>query len=176
MVMQEETTQPPRRIRAQDRYAQEVLTWLWGHKETECVENDGVYFYRHSLHTLIRRIRPSAQAGDVVNILREHGAIRSAGHGVWELCRPEVFQDELGRPVEADVVSYGHDPQFVILRRNVKELGDRVAKVEEDYTKLVTVVVTLAKKVDPHLVEGTPAQAVAAVQDLLDGKGADETD
>jgi len=141
-----------RKFRAQDRYAQEILTWLWENKDTDCEENEGTYFYRGSMHQLIRRLKPSAQAGDVVNIMREHGAISSPAHGLWELRRKEVFTDEEGNPIDVDVPSYGHDPQFVILRREIQDLGQRLIECENLVANLTTVVVTLARKVDPDAV------------------------
>jgi hypothetical protein len=170
MVSMAEGLEQPRKFRAQDRYAQEILTWLWDHPEA-CERNEDVVFYRGSLHQLVRKLRPSAQAGDVVNILREFGAVASAGHGLWELRRREAFNDDEGRPIDVDVPSYGHDPKYVVLQRNVNDLGQRVIDLESLVSNLTQVVVTLARKVDPTMVMDSPAEAV---RELLEGQGHDQ--
>jgi hypothetical protein len=149
MTNLEENAHPHRRMRAQDRYAQEVLTYLWENAEalgetgTVTVDADGVIFHG-SLHMFIKKIRDRAQAGDVVNILRESGAVRSVGHGLWELCREHVFEDEEGNPIVVDVVSYHGDRPQRINERNIIALSGRVDELEGRLNALQEIVMVLA--------------------------------
>src|SRR5579875_2101480 len=97
----------PRKLSAQDKYAQEVLDWLWMHQEDMLEETGGELYYRGSIHMLVKKVTPRAQAGDVTNILRTSGAISSAAHGIWRINRKSVFVDEYGLPVDV-AIEYGH--------------------------------------------------------------------
>jgi hypothetical protein len=138
--------QTQRRIRAQDRYAQGTIDYLWEHKEKLCEETSDGLFYRGSIHNLVKEIYQSAQAGDVVNILRKSGAVSSVSHGLWEIRRKTVLTDEEGNAIEFDVASYGHDSARTMQERNIRELGKRLEVLEANYEALTVIVVELAKE------------------------------
>jgi hypothetical protein len=144
-------TNVARQFKAQERYAQETLDYLWDNAEDICVANADGVFYQGSLHMLIGRIRPSAQRGDVVNILRESGSIANAGHALWELRRRQIFEDEEGNPVEFDAQTYGHDSKKTIDARNLQALNDRVSQLEDEVTALKAIVIGWAHEKELHV-------------------------
>jgi hypothetical protein len=132
--------------RAQDKYAQDFLTYMWENADTLLeVSEDGAY-YRGSPHMLCRKVLPKAQAGDVVNIMKESGALISIEHGLWQLLRKEVFFDDEGNPISFDAPSFGHDPKGKVIGRQIREVSERVDALEDKFNKLTEVVVGLAKR------------------------------
>lgn len=146
---------PERKIGAQERYAQGVLDHLWQNAVDLCqVTTDGTFF-RGSMHQLVRRFEPRAQAGDVVNILKESGAITSVAHGVWLLKQKSIFFDDEGKVIDPTrTVQYGHDSKERIIGQNFDDLNKRVLALEERVSTLTTVVVAA--------LEGTEALAQAS--------------
>lgn len=141
-----DVTRPPSQKKAQDRYAEDVLEYLWSHvgeleeSGSVTVDENGV-IYNGSLHMLIRRVRGSAQAGDVVNILKETGAVRSVSHGHWELCRRHVFEDDYGNPIEVRPVPGHGDRPIRVVQDQLRNLAGRVAKLEDTVEKLVAILI-----------------------------------
>lgn len=133
--------EPERKYRAQDRYAQEVLTYLWDHAADICEASEDGVFYRGSIHMLVRKSQPRAQAGDVVSILKSVGAIQQVQHGLWLLVRKEVFFDDNGRPVEMDQPTFGHDTKGDMQLKTMQDLGKRVSKLEDGYAALTAIIV-----------------------------------
>jgi hypothetical protein len=134
-----------RRYSAQDRYAQHVLDYLWDNAEDICVAGPEGVFYKGSLHMLVRQVRPSAQAGDVVNIMRSSGAVIQAGHGLWQLIRRAVFATENGEPVNFNQPLYGHEPLARIQDRNFAELNKRLSDVEGQLSQLQSLVLGIVR-------------------------------
>lgn len=147
----------PKRMTAQDRYAQDVIDWLWAHQELMNTNEEGVVFFRGSMHQLVKKVTPRAQAGDVVNILRESGAISQAAHGIWEICRKHVHTDDEGNPVEMGAVQFGHATKAQQFEGQIQELGKRVTSLEGRIEDLTTAVIELATEVK-NVVENTAAK------------------
>lgn len=149
----------PRKLSAQDRYAQELVDWLWAHDELLDTNEEGVVFFRGSIHQLVKKVTPRAQAGDVVNILRESGAISQIAHGIWEICRKHVHTDDAGNPVEMGVVQFGHATKAQQQEGQIQELGKRITALEEQVGSLTEAVVHLAGEVEAkNVVENTPSK------------------
>lgn len=144
--MDEQIIIPPRRFRAQDRYAQQTLDYLWEHVDELCEATPDGIFYQGSLHMLVGKINHAAQKGEVVNILRESGAIRHVGQSMWQLIRKEVFFDPQGNPVDFDAPTYGQDTQKRMTERNFQVLNQRVIALEDGMAKLTEVVVKLIQE------------------------------
>ena len=119
-----------RRFRAQERYAQDVVDYLWEEGHTELAP-EGQKYYRGSIHQLIRKVQPKAQAGDVVNVLRQSGAVVQAAYGVWEVTRERVFFEADGTPIEFTAPTYGHDTKDMVHTRQFQELNRRMEDLEK---------------------------------------------
>lgn len=126
-----------RTYRAQDKYAQQILDHLWKNAEELCDANAEGIFFRGSLHQLVRRVIPQAQAGDVVQILTSSGAITHPAQGLWQLQRPEVFYDEKGEPVDFDKPSFNRDTHRTITDRTIRDLAGRVDKLERQQATII---------------------------------------
>ena len=135
---------PQRRMGAQERYAQELLDYLWAHEEDILSRTADGVFYQGSIHMLTRRVTPSGQAGDVVNVLKESGAITNVAHGVWKVNREQVFTDEEGNPVTFDAPTFGHDSRSKIHDRAVAALEKRVEKLEAQMEQITRLLVKIA--------------------------------
>jgi hypothetical protein len=131
---------PERKMRAQDRYAQETMDYLWTNADELCEASSDGIFYRGSMHMLIRKIIPSAQAGDVVSILKESGAIYTPAHGLWELRRKDVFFNEDGSPVDMDTVS-GNKASLKVQQAQAQHvLNERVSELEGQVESLKQII------------------------------------
>lgn len=143
-----------RNFKAQERYAQEILDYMWNHKDTLCDETPDGVFYRGSIHLLLRSIIPRAQAGDVVNVLREAGAVERISQGVWKLRRTQVFFDDDGQPLDVSpAVSYGHETAMSALRKQVKTLTDKVDSIEKQFEAIASLIVMWAQREGIDVVE-----------------------
>jgi hypothetical protein len=141
-----EPQEQPRVFRAQERYAQKIVDYLWEHADDILVANADGVFYASSLHQLIRRILPSAQAGEVVNILTESDAVRRAGHGLWEIRRKHVFYDEEGNEISPDVPRHGNASKAQQTTSDLQTLNARVLALEGQVATLSAIVIGWAKE------------------------------
>lgn len=140
-----------RKFRAQERYAQDIVDYFFTQAEMyltsgKAEKTDEGICYHGSLHQMVKRILPSAQAADVVSILQESGAVRNIAHGYWEFLRREVFYDEEGKPISFDAPSFGHDSQRIIRERSMNALHDRITVLERKYDVLEQAVVAMAEQ------------------------------
>lgn len=77
---------------AQERYAQQLLDWLYGTIEPD--EKDK-RFFEGSLTSLLKDLIPKAQYGDVVNrILVPSGAMTRVYNGCWQIHRQQLFPED----------------------------------------------------------------------------------
>ena len=136
----------PRKFRAQERYSQEIVDFLREHRDNYLTATADGLFYEGSFHQLVRKIIPSAQAGDVVNILRDTGTISQVSHGMWEIRRQNVFfDDETGEPVGANAEQYGHATKAKQTSSDMQQLNKRVTELEDRVTTLTSIIVGWAE-------------------------------
>jgi hypothetical protein len=143
------TTEPEpqqRVFRAQERYAQKIVDYLWEHAEEILIANADGVFYGSSLHQLIRRVLPSAQAGEVVNILTESDAVRRAGHGLWEIRRKHVFYDDDGNEISLDTPRHGNASKAQQFGADLQTINRRVMDLEEEVATLKAIVIGWARE------------------------------
>ena len=136
----------PRKFRAQERYSQEIIDFLWEHRDDYLTATADGLFYEGSFHQLVRKVIPSAQAGNVTNILRDTGTISQVAHGMWEIRRKNVFfDDDTGEPVGLNAEQYGHATKSKQATSDLQQLNKRVTALEERMTTLTSIVVGWAE-------------------------------
>lgn len=138
-----------RPMRAQERYAQDIMDYLFDNMDSVCTADAEGLYYRGSIHQLIKDVQPRAQAGEVVNILRRAGAITGVSHGLWAIHRRDVFVDEAGNPVDMDIPApdYGHASQRTQGERNLQQLNKRITDLEIKVDALAKIVLGYGEEV-----------------------------
>jgi hypothetical protein len=139
---------PTRKFRAQERYAQRIVDWLWENADTMLEANADGVFYKGSLHQLIKRTLPSAQAGEVVNILRDTGCVSTHAQGIWEIKRKNVFvDDETGEEIDLSKVSqFGHATKAKQTASDLNQVNKRLLEVEGRVATLTSIVIGWAEE------------------------------
>lgn len=141
----------PRKIRAQEKYAQQMIDYIWDNVEElvesgQAIMNKDGFFLKAGIHSFVRGLIPQAQPGDVVNVLRRSGCIEQAAQGLWEIHRRNVLMDDEGNPIEYEAPKFGHATQIEQSGRMFQDYNKRLTELEERMDVLTAIVIDQSER------------------------------